>query len=141
MARALFFLVMIGLAVYAVSDIASSDDDERLGIPRLPWIVLAIIVPVLGPVVWIVSSRAQRARRTAGGAAPTARPTARPTQARRSGPLAPDDDPEFLWRLEQDRIRRERERQARQDDDTPAPDDPRRADGTNGDVPDDGARG
>ncbi|WP_454050823.1 PLDc N-terminal domain-containing protein [Cellulomonas sp. Marseille-Q8402] len=125
MARALFFLVIIGLAVYALADIATSDDRARRGIPRGAWLLIAL-VPVVGAVSWILSSRAARA---AGGAGPaTGRPGGGgPSGPRRSGPLAPDDDPEFLWRLEQERIRRERDRQ--------------REDGSNGDVPDDGTRG
>jgi hypothetical protein len=129
MARALLFLVMIGLAVYAVADIATSEEDERLGLPRLPWVLLAVVVPLLGPVVWILVSRSRRAERGSGGGAGPSRGTPGGGPApRRGGPLAPDDDPEFLWRLEQDRIRRERE--SRGD-----------AGGTNGDVPDGGARG
>lgn len=128
MARAFVFLVMIGLAVYAVAGIAASDERERLGLPKGPWFVVAL-VPFVGPLAWIVVSR--RARHEAGGAGTAGGTTARPTP-RRTGPLAPDDDPEFLWRLEQDRLRRERE--AGQG----GPGSPRPSDG---DVPDDGTRG
>jgi hypothetical protein len=127
MVRALFFLVIIGLAVYALADIATSDDRARRGIPRGVWLLVAL-VPVVGAVAWIVSSRAARAEGGPGGSGGT-----RPTSGggpRRSGPLAPDDDPEFLWRLEQERIRREREAGRSGE-----------ADGSSGDVPDDGARG
>lgn len=135
MARALLFLVIIGLAVYALADIASSDEHARRGIPRGVWLVVAL-VPVVGAVVWIASSRAQRA---AGGGAAGGGGTTRPGGPggpRRGGPVAPDDDPEFLWRLEQDRLRRERE--ARRDDDPRGDDDPRP---TGDDVSDEGTRG
>lgn len=128
MVRALFFLVIIGLAVYALSDIATSDDRARRGIPRGAWLLIAL-VPVVGAVAWIASSRAARAEGGSGGSG-GARPTGGGSGPRRSGPLAPDDDPEFLWRLEQERIRRERE-SGRSGD----------ADGSSGDVPGDGARG
>lgn len=123
MARALLFLVIIGLAVYALADIATSDERTRRGLPKGAWLLIAL-VPVAGPVAWILVSRAQRAG--GGGGAPG---TAGPGGPRRSGPLAPDDDPEFLWRLEQERKRRERE--ARGDGSHPA----------DGDVPDGGPRG
>ncbi|GEL45670.1 PLDc N-terminal domain-containing protein [Cellulomonas hominis] len=135
MPRALFILVTIGLAVYAIADIASSDDDDRLGVPRLPWFVVAL-VPIVGPVAWIVVSRAQRARRAGGGTSAPG-PAAPPRPPRRRGPVAPDDDPEFLWRLDQERIRRERETGGSAGE-TPGDDEPHR---TDGDVPDDGARG
>ena len=129
MVRALFFLVIIGLAVYALADIATSDDRARRGIPRGVWLLVAL-VPVVGAVAWILSSRAARAEGGAGG--PGRSGGTRPSSGgpRRSGPLAPDDDPEFLWRLEQERIRREREAGRSGE-----------ADGSSGDVPDDGARG
>ncbi len=128
MARALVFLVMIGLAVYAVAGIAASDERERLGLPKGPWIVVAL-VPFVGPLAWIVVSR--RARHGAAGAGGTTGTAQRP-MPRRSVPLAPDDDPEFLWRLEQDRIRRAREA-GEGGPDRPQPSD--------GDVPDGGTRG
>jgi hypothetical protein len=127
MVRALFFLVIIGLAVYALADIATSDDRARRGIPRGAWLLIALL-PVVGAVAWILSSRAARAEGGSGGGGGV-----RPSSGggpRRSGPLAPDDDPEFLWRLEQERIRRERE--AGRSGET---------DGSSGDVPDGGARG
>lgn len=136
MARALLLLAMIGLTVYAVADIVSSDDEDRLGVPRLPWVLVAL-VPFVGPVAWILVRRSQRARRAGGGSA-GAGPSGRPGP-RRGGPVAPDDDPEFLWRLEQERLRRERGAQGRPDDDAP----PRRDDQPqqpDGDLPGD-ARG
>lgn len=119
MGRALLFLVIIGLAVYALADVATSDERSRHGVPRAAWLLI-VLVPVVGPVVWILSSRA--GRRADGG----------PATAGPRGPVAPDDDPEFLWRLEQERIRRERETRGG------AGEDPRP---TDGDVPDGGARG
>lgn len=128
MARALFFLVIIGLAVYALADIATSDERARRGLPKGAWFLIAL-VPIAGPLAWILSSRAQSAT---GGAGPA--PGRRPgpgisggSGPRRPGPVAPDDDPEFLWRLDQERRRRERENGT--------------GDGSNGDVPDEGARG
>lgn len=125
MARALFFLVIIGLAVYALADIATSDDRARRGLPRGAWFLIAL-VPLAGPVVWILTSRAQPAAGQ-GGPAQGRRPGSGGPGPRRPGPVAPDDDPDFLWRLDQERRRRQRE------DGT--------GDGTNGDVPDEGARG
>lgn len=142
MVRALPFLLMFALVVYTVVDISSSDDDERLGMPAFVWIVIAILVPVLGPVAWIAVSRTQRAKKAAGqagGASGATTPTPRP-RPRQSGPVAPDDDPEFLRHLaqEQARLRRERE-QAEGGGPAADGDGPHPAD-DNGDVPDDGAR-
>lgn len=124
--------MIIGLAVYALSDIATSDDRARRGIPRGAWLLIAL-VPLAGAVAWILSSRAARAEGGPGGSGGS-RPASGGGGPRRSGPLAPDDDPEFLWRLEQERIRREREagRPGEADDPRPADGDVPGGDGTRG---------
>jgi len=139
MPRALLLLAMIGLTVYAVADILSSDDEERLGVPRLPWVLVAL-VPFVGPTAWVLVRRSQRAPRAggAGGAGP-AGPAGRPGPGR-SGPVAPDDDPEFLWRLEQERLRREREARRPGDGDDAPPRHGEQPQQPDGDLPGD-ARG
>jgi hypothetical protein len=122
MPRVLLFLLIVGAVVYAVVDIANSEDDERLGMPPFLWIVLVILVPVLGTIVWLAVSRTQRARRgTRPATATSYRTLSNPAQPQ---PLAPDDDPEFLWLLEQARIKKQREEQAQRaaGEDTAGPD-------------------
>lgn len=112
MIRVLVFLVIVALAVYAVVDISNSEDDDRRGLPMGVWLVLAVIVPVLGPVLWFSVSHAQRAARAGGGGAPRQPRPAGPAARGPRGPqrpVAPDDDPEFLWRLDQEQRRRDRE--------------------------------
>ncbi len=117
MLRVLLPLLAVGLAVYALVDLASSDEDERGGIPKGLWVVLIILLPFLGPIAWILVKRS--ASRSGARSRPAGRPgpgsAAGGTRRRRSAPVAPDDDPEFLWRLEQ-----QQRRQAR--DGSPAPD-------------------
>jgi hypothetical protein len=93
--RNLAVLLIIGLTVYCVFDAVRSTDDERLGVHPALWILLILFVPVLGPLAW-VAVRWSRRTATAG------RPGAAPQRRR---PTAPDDDPEFLWRLDEDRRR------------------------------------
>ncbi len=106
MLRVLLPLLAVGLAVYALVDLASSDEEERGGIPKGLWVVLIVLLPFLGPIAWILVKRSQRG----GGAryGSTGRPTPGPARRRRNEPLAPDDDPEFLWRLEQQQRRESR---------------------------------
>ena len=105
MFRALAVIAAFALLVYALSDFATSDERDRGGIPGWLWVVIIVVLPYFGPLAWIVFSRSRRGHSMlpgtpAGGSAPTAR-------RRPSGPIAPDDDPEFLWRLA-----REQQRQA-----------------------------
>ena len=107
MLRVLLPLLAVGLAVYALVDLASSDEDERGGIPKGLWVVLIILLPFLGPIAWILvkrsASRSGTRSRPAGRHGPGSAPGG--TRRRRNAPVAPDADPEFLWRLEQQQRR------------------------------------
>jgi len=108
MSRVLLTLLAVGLAVYALSDCATSDEEDRSGIPKGLWIVMIIFLPFVGPLAWILVSRSQRSRRATAGGAPTPG-RGRPAGRRRpAAPVAPDDDPDFLWKLEQQRRREAR---------------------------------
>lgn len=105
MGRALVYVIPIALAIFALFDLARSLPEERAGIRRWAWVAIIVLLPVLGPIVWIAVSRNSRAPSRPGPTppGPTRGPLRPPT--RRPGPVAPDDDPEFLWRLEQQRRR------------------------------------
>ncbi|MFC8600683.1 MULTISPECIES: PLD nuclease N-terminal domain-containing protein [unclassified Isoptericola] len=108
-ARVILPLLVVGLALYALLDLAGSEEEERGGLPRWLWAVIIVLLPIFGAVAWIIVKQASR--RASGGRGPSSRP-GRPGPAgprRPSGPVAPDDDPEFLWRLEQEKRRRQRE--------------------------------
>lgn len=114
--RVVLPLLLLGLLVFAVADCASSEEEDRAGVPRWLWLVLIVFLPLVGPVAWIVVRTSQRAargggagRRAGGPSRPGPRPGGAGRTRRPSGPVAPDDDPEFLWRLEQEKRRRERE--------------------------------
>lgn len=121
MPRVLLILAVVGLAVYALVDVWGSEEDERGGLPRWLWVLLIVLLPLLGPISWIVvrvSARRSGAGPAAGPGPGGSRPKPpRPGPRRPSGPVAPDDDPEFLWRLEQEKRRQEREARAPQDED------------------------
>lgn len=99
MFRALAVIAAFAILVYALADFASSDERDRGGIPRWLWAVLIVCLPYFGPLSWIVFSRTRR-HQTSGPSSPPAGPTR--ARRRPTGPLAPDDDPEFLWRLGQE---------------------------------------
>lgn len=83
-------------------------------IPKWLWLLLIILVPILGSIIWLffkyrnVLSSDYRV----GGGAGRPNPFNRNTQ---SGPIAPDDDPEFLARLEARNRRQAYEERKRQE--------------------------
>ena len=117
--RYLPILLVIGLVIYTVVDVVNAEDEDRLGVHPGLWILGIVLFPPLGSIAWLAVRFSRRSRgqgpAQSGGVGPRGgSPTAR------SGPLAPDDDPEFLWRLEQER-RRRREREGRADDENGSP--------------------
>ena len=113
-------LLVIGLVVYTVVDVVNAEDEERLGVHPALWILGMVLFPPLGSIAWLAVRFSRR--RTARPAPPSGGPW-RPGSTPRSGPVAPDDDPEFWWRLEQERRRREREARGNNDGDRASDDD------------------
>ncbi|WP_125773414.1 PLD nuclease N-terminal domain-containing protein [Antribacter gilvus] len=108
MLRVVATLLVIGLVVYALVDLAGAEEDELRGLPKWLWVILIIFLPLGGALAWIVMRASSRGRRVAPR--PAGAPPARQAPPRRTdAPVAPDDDPEFLWLLEQSRRKRERE--------------------------------
>ena len=91
--RNLAVLLIIGLIVYCVIDVIRSTPDERLGVHPIFWVALILVVPLLGALAWLA---VRWSRKTAGGPDPS-------TRNRRT--TGPDDDPDFLSRLDDDRRR------------------------------------
>lgn len=81
MARVLIVggLAALAFAVYAIVDCALTERARVRGLPRWAWILLILVLPVLGGVLWFLigNGRMEQAR---------------------SAPrfIGPDDDPEFL---------------------------------------------
>lgn len=102
--KALVYVVPIAIAIYALFDLARSDVRERAGIHPLAWAAVIVLLPVIGPLVWILVSRLQEGSATRPPSQSHPFPTRPPS---RTGPVAPDDDPDFLWKLDQQRRRRD----------------------------------
>ena len=109
MVRILFFVAMIALTIYAAADWHRTPEDEMPGkLPKAIWLLIILFtatIAAIGPIVWLALRWVSRAEK---------KQTRAPTAPQR--PTAPDDDPEFLFRLERDiqRKRREEERRKRE---------------------------
>ena len=109
MVRILFFVAMIVLTIYAAADWHRTPEDEMPGkLPKAIWLLIILFtatIAAIGPIVWLALRSVSRAEK---------KQTRAPKAPKR--PTAPDDDPEFLFRLERDiqRKRREEERRRRE---------------------------
>jgi Phospholipase_D-nuclease N-terminal len=136
MLRVLFYAIPLVLAIYAIVDCLQTPDSELRGLPRFGWLVLIVLFPIIGSVVWLLAGRARGGAERPRLAWPTVPGAGAPEQQRPARRMvAPDDDPEFLSQLarsnrEHDALLerweedlRRRESDLRGDDVTPAPGD------------------
>jgi hypothetical protein len=107
-------LIAVGLTIFTVIDIALIERSRVKGLPKLLWILICIVLVVIGPVLWFLLGRERLIDPSQAGGSFGPRP--------RRGPVAPDDDPEFLGKLnresaQEQRIRDLEERLREIDDD------------------------
>lgn len=110
MLRVLAVIAAFALLVYALSDFATSDERDRGGIPKWLWVIIIVVLVYFGPLAWIAYSRSRRSAAAPSGGRPSFSGGAPRGRRRPNQPVAPDDDPDFLWRLA-----REQREQARRD--------------------------
>jgi hypothetical protein len=108
-------VAVVVFTIYAVVDCALFDRSRIRGLPRGWWIVVILLVPIIGGLLWFLVGRGRSLRFGRGGGS---------GGGRRSN--APDDDPEFLRRLRDDAAHEERIRKLEQelaelDSDAPNP--------------------
>jgi hypothetical protein len=89
----LYALIHIALVVIALIDCLSSDESEIRALPKVIWVFLILLFAPIGPIVWFVAGRPQRAKAASNSWAPGG---GFPESTRPKRPIAPDDDPEFL---------------------------------------------
>ncbi len=143
MVRVLLIIVWLAVTVFALADWARTSEEEMPGrIPRMMWlIILLLTIPSfsIGAIVWLVVRAVARAEARQNGELVEERPMFnRPSrgasQQPAPEPLAPDDDPDFLFKLERDIRRRRAEEEREQNQPRPRREIPR-PDGEAGDGP------
>jgi hypothetical protein len=96
----LFMLLDLALLVFALIDCLSAEEFAIRALPRVAWVFIILLFSPIGAIAWFVAGRPPRAIRMSNGQ--MWRPgSGFPEDQRpvRRGPLAPDDDPEFLRNL------------------------------------------
>lgn len=98
------FLILVAvtvvLQIFAVVDAAVADGSRVRGLPRPVWFIVIVFIPLVGALLWFFLGRPRRAD---GGRADQSWGQAGGSRRRTSSrPTGPDDDPDFLRRLQRD---------------------------------------
>lgn len=93
-------LIVLAFTIFTVVDVVLMHPSRVRGLPKPAWIALAILLPVVGGVLWLAVGRVRASE--VGGAV-------------RRGPVAPDDDPAFLDRLGREQAMEDRIEQLEQE--------------------------
>ncbi len=102
MPRVLAIILAVALWVYGLIDCAQTPEEKMPpGLPKPVWMLIILLVPGLGALAWLVVKLLAQSQ---GGSA----------TRKRKGPTAPDDDPEFLAKLDWQARKAHYERQKRQ---------------------------
>jgi hypothetical protein len=80
-------LIVLGLWLYCIFDVISTDEALVRNLPKLVWLLVVLFVPTIGSIAWLALGRPLYA-----GWRPGDTNQRRP----RGGPSGPDDDPN--WR-------------------------------------------
>jgi Phospholipase_D-nuclease N-terminal len=102
--RYLPVLLLIGLEIFALIDCIQTSEDEARHLPKLAWVILIVIAPLVGAIAWLFAGRPRAT--AAEGAQPTR--SSSPAAGRSARPLGPDDDPDFLDQLRRQDAEQER---------------------------------
>jgi hypothetical protein len=109
-------LVLVGLWIFCIIDVITSDESQVRNLPKLLWLIIVLLIPDIGSIAWLIAGRnwngapAGASARSRGGRAGGAYPEY--DRPGRYVPTNPDDDEEFLRGL---RARAEEQRRAYQD--------------------------
>ncbi|WP_326797702.1 PLDc N-terminal domain-containing protein [Streptomyces sp. NBC_01808] len=92
MLRYLPLIVLLGVVIYALIDCATTKKEDAKHLPKIVWLLLIVLFPLLGSIGWLIAGRNRRRLPPGGSGGGTG-------GGRRSTWVAPDDNPEFLKKL------------------------------------------
>lgn len=107
-------LVLLVVWLYALFEAITSDGAAVRNLGKGFWIVIILLTAEIGAVLWFIAGRPRTVQRAGGlpykgniGRPASGRPPAGGRGGRGGRPLAPDDDPDFLRGLGEQRARPE----------------------------------
>lgn len=93
--------------LYCLLDVVLSEPSLVRNLPKLVWVFIVLIVPLAGGIAWLVAGRPETATAAPGSTRSRGGNRRNPfTKSNRTGrrerpPMGPEDDPDFLRRLDE----------------------------------------
>jgi hypothetical protein len=88
MLRVVGILLLLAIYIWFIIDVIRTPAPQARSLPKLVWLLLVVLIPLVGGVLWFFLGRARPAPGSRFG--------------RRRGPQAPDDDPNFLKKVDEE---------------------------------------
>jgi len=85
--RVIAIIVAVALYIWFIIDVSQTQKSGVRNLPKVVWLLVVVLLPILGGLIWMVSGRPKNPRK-------------------RKKSNAPDDDPKFLAKLAEDEWRR-----------------------------------
>lgn len=118
MGRVILLVLSFAITVFAMADCARTPSEELPAkLPKALWLLVILLFTPIGGIAWIIISRVTQAEARGGqlnrGIWYSETPAVSfPSRQRTETPIdAPDNDPEFLWKLEKELQRKRREQE------------------------------
>ncbi len=88
--------VTLGLWIFCLVDVITTDESSCRNLPKTLWLLLVLLVPLAGSIVWLVAGRPQQVSRVTGRYERTAPAFPEYDRPGRFAATSADDDEEFL---------------------------------------------
>lgn len=111
--RLIAVIFLVAIVVYAfIVALRMNPKRTPAGINKWVWVIFTLVPPVIGSIIFLVANYVTTARHR-----PTPPPGGRGKSPRPQGPIAPDDDPDFLKGLEDELRRAQYDKRLREHED------------------------
>ena len=81
MLRYLPVILSLALTIYCAVDAIQTRDGAARNLPKIAWLILILLFPVVGPAAWLIAGRPRKGQ---------------PGLPQQRRPRGPDDDTDFL---------------------------------------------
>lgn len=89
-------IVTFGLWIFCLVDVITTDESSCRNLPKGLWLLLVLVVPLVGSIIWLVAGRPQQMTRARGPLERHAPAFPEYDRPGRFAATSPEDDEEFL---------------------------------------------